>query len=242
MGKLLSFIQFAVRASFVGFVSTITSLTVSACDIDSSEFGPAIVQIAQGGNFSTGVVVDTNRVLTVAHAIDWGEAPVEITANIRGQSTEAVPLLVYQSTDLALLKVDTGSITPIPVATNDLAVDESIWVSGYPLGRARTVESGQVATINSKKIVSSALVMPGVSGGGLVRCVESDGTYELAGIVTSYLATVNGDTTVNSGKSVSLRIAYIRDLMEASARQLNTKQGMQLDIPRSLATHIHTSH
>jgi len=57
-----------------------------------------------------------------------------------------------------------------------------------------------------------------VSGGGLIRCDETRGRYELAGIVTSYLAKISGQEKINTGSSISLRIAYIKKLMSANAQ------------------------
>lgn len=204
-----------VTIAAIGLSLVTSSSFASYCDIDQSEFGHAIVQIEQGGNYSTGVVVGKNRLLTVAHAIDWQTQPITITANIRGRYTTAHPILVYEDTDLALLQVDTGSVQPIPLSRRSLQVDEKIWVSGYPLGRARTIEPGAVSSVESQSIVTSATVFPGVSGGGLVRCDRASGHYELAGIVTSYLASVQNGEYLNTGDSVSLSIGYIRQLMLA---------------------------
>jgi len=203
----------------IGLPLASSSSFASYCDIDQSEFGHAIVQIEQGGNYSTGVVIGKNRLLTVAHAIDWQSQPITITANIRGRYANAHPILVYEDTDLALLQVDTGSVRPIPLSRRSLQVDEKIWVSGYPLGRARTIEPGAVSSVESQSIITSATVFPGVSGGGLVRCDRTSGDYELAGIVTSYLASVQGGEYLNTGDSVSLNISYIRQLMLADVQR-----------------------
>jgi len=84
----------------------------SSCFIHDLSFDDAIIQIEQNGNYSTGVVIAKDRVITVAHALDESQKPMKILANIRGTHTSAQPLLIYKDTDLALLEVNTKNIRP----------------------------------------------------------------------------------------------------------------------------------
>lgn len=191
-------------------------LDIDHCSEDVA-IGRAIIQIQQGGNFSTGVIVAENRLLTVAHAVDW-EKDSPVLANVDGRQVLAQPLLVYGESDLALFELETRSVEPLPIAAKELLNEETVWTSGFPLGQARTLETGQVSSVRDKSVVTSAPVFPGVSGGGLLRCDAASGRYQLAGIVTSYIATVDGQQLTNTGHSVSLRLQHIKRLMESSAR------------------------
>jgi len=200
-----------------------------ACNIDASTIDHAIVQIEQDGNFSTAVVIDENRLLTVAHAIDMEDSPKVITANVRGRYVAASPMLAYLDVDLAVLEADTGNITPLPLAKASLQMNENIWVTGFPLGRARTIETGTVSDIRDDSVITSATVFPGVSGGALIRCNSEQGLHELAGIVTSYVASVNGETVINTGRSVSLRIDYIESLLSSVFQQFDAQNQLSLN-------------
>ena len=197
-----------------------TAINPGYCSGDSV-LGQAVVQIQQGGKFSTGVIVGKNRLLTVAHAVNWDQA-LPVFASVGGELVLAQPLLVYKESDLALFELETKSTKPLPIADRELLPQEHVWTSGFPLGQARTIENGTVSSVREKSIVTSATVFPGVSGGSLVRCDVNTGTYELAGIVTAYVATVDGEEITNTGHSVSLRLRHIKRLMESSKRLVRT--------------------
>src|ERR1700761_3476742 len=88
--------------------------------------GPAVIGLGQGWGRGSGVVIDSNRILTNAHNLRGDE--VTITFH-DGRRESGKVLASDQDLDLAVIEVDTADIEPIEWA--DDASDDSV-----PIGRS----------------------------------------------------------------------------------------------------------
>ncbi|MBT8130626.1 MAG: serine protease, partial [Gammaproteobacteria bacterium] len=98
------------------------------CDTPNSNIRASVVRVATGdGGDASGVVVGDGRVLTAAHVvIDAGMTLVRVDEEYR----KAAVLAIDQESDLALLSVDTGWLTPVQLSHNDLNSYEQVWAIG----------------------------------------------------------------------------------------------------------------
>lgn len=182
------------------------------CDtLPSAETLQSIVRVDSGGGVkASGVIVDIDRVLTVAHIID---SPGTIEIGIRNALRPADVLAVDPAADLALLSVNTGTIRPVPMSFKNLSKTEQVWAVGYPLARRQQTTHGFFQGTERGRLYTTATIDSGSSGGGLFRC--RDGTFELAGIVRGYLAYRRGSQYVNSGDSTSVSASRIKLFLES---------------------------
>lgn len=171
-----------------------------------------IVQIhGDNGGHASGVVIRNNLLLTVAHALAGED---HVFADIHGELLEAVPVIINEARDLALLAVDTGVLQPIAIATAPLNVHERIWAVGFPLGKDQRTSHGVLTQNNNDLLYTTAHINQGTSGGGLLRCADGkNNEYELAGIVRAYIADVTSNQSINIGDSVAVGKSPILDLL-----------------------------
>lgn len=126
------------------------------------------VMVRSGSGQCSGVVLQTNLVLTAAHCISDGMMVDGKPARL-GKIDAKV--------DLALLYCDTIVIDRIAVA--DVAVGDDVFSWGFPLGSPNKVFSkGYVSVIQFETVYTTTVVAPGSSGSGLF-----DSSGRLVGIV-----------------------------------------------------------
>lgn len=209
----------SIRVSLIGFCFTfLFSVNIqaqSACNMPSNDIIDAVVQLkAENLGVSSGVVVGKNRVLTVAHGINL-KRPLYI--RIGDEYLLAKVLVIDEIDDLALVEVDTKSITPINLSKEVLAPNDWVWAMGYPWGKKLRTSIGVVTETKQTKVYSTAYINSGVSGGALLRC-NTDGSehfYELAGIVKAYIADVTSGEALNTGDSVAVAGAILDEIITA---------------------------
>jgi putative serine protease PepD len=149
----------------------------------------------------TGFVIDSNgTIVTNAHVVS-GASAVQVRFEDKGTGVDAQVLGSDQSSDLAVLRVDsskTEHIKPLALADSDtVKVGDLAVAIGYPLGLGRTVTAGIISGVGraiqapngfsiDKVIQTDAPINPGNSGGPLL-----DGAGRVIG-VNSQIATAGG--------------------------------------------------
>ncbi len=176
------------------------------CNQPDAQTLQAILPVATDhGSYATGIVFDTNRVLTAAHAVQGGERfYVKISDTFR----LADLVTIDHSRDLAVLAVNTQAITPLHL--NGLHPHESqqVWAVGYPRAQAMMTSTGVFQDTQGDALHTSASIDSGQSGGGLLSCVN--GAWELLGMLRGYGAYLQGDQYVKiQNHSVSVAAATI---------------------------------
>lgn len=167
---------------------------IGSCDTPHPEILRSVVRVAAGGTGDgSGVVVSQGLVLTAAHVVN--ESPHH-TVDIGNGFQPAALLALDEVADLALLRVDTENLQPIRLSFASLEPTETVWASGFPLALEHVTTSGEfTGTGQSGRLFSSAPINLGVSGGGLLRCV--DGEFTLAGMIRGYGAIWKGDQLIH---------------------------------------------
>ncbi|HEX2387722.1 MAG TPA: trypsin-like peptidase domain-containing protein, partial [Solirubrobacterales bacterium] len=177
-----------------------------------------------GGGTATGsgILIDGDgHVLTNAHVVD-GSSSVTVKFG-DGDPLPAKVLGVDDSTDIAVLSVDAGSVDASPLQLGDsdaVKVGDGAIAIGNPYGLDRTVTSGIISALQrqisapngftiSDVIQTDAAINPGNSGGPLI-----DANGRVIG-VNSQIATGSGSSgsvgigfavPINTAKSVAQQI------------------------------------
>ncbi len=177
-----------------------------------------------GGGTATGsgILIDSDgHVLTNAHVVD-GSASVTVKFG-EGESLPAKVLGADDSTDIAVLSVDAGSVDAKPLDLGDsdaVKVGDGAIAIGNPYGLDRTVTTGIISALQrqisapngftiSDVIQTDAAINPGNSGGPLI-----DAGGRVIG-VNSQIATGSGGSgsvgigfavPINTAKSVAEQI------------------------------------
>jgi putative serine protease PepD len=189
--------------------------------------------VSEGGasGSGTGFVIDSNgTIVTNAHVVQ-GASNVQVRFDDNGSGVDAEVLGSDQSSDLAVLRVDsshTQSIKPLQLADSDTVhVGDLAVAIGYPLGLDRTVTAGIISGLGraikapngfsiDKVIQTDAPINPGNSGGPLL-----DSLGRVIG-VNSQIAT-SGAGTGNIGIGFAVPSNTVRDTVP----QLKSGQGVQ---------------
>jgi Do/DeqQ family serine protease len=174
----------------------------------------------------SGVIVDAAQgyVLTNAHVV---ANETSITITTKDNRRFAAKLVGRDAdTDVAVLKIDTGKLTAVPLGDSDkLQVGDFVVAIGNPFGLGQTVTSGIVSALGRSGlgiegyedfIQTDASINPGNSGGALV-----DLRGNLVGINTAILAPGGG----NIGIGFAVPIDMARRVMDQLIRYGEVKRG-----------------
>lgn len=184
--------------------------TLTQCDPNHHGYKNAIVKLDTfEGQTASGVVIDRNTVLTVAHALSDNAS---LFARINGDFVEAKTVAVNPRLDLALLSVDTSTLEPVPLAANSPRINETMWAVGFPLAAEQRISLGQYKEMYNGRLYTSVHINSGTSGGGLLQC--ENGSPKLAGIVHGYVAMRMGNKRVNIGDSTSVPANVIKQFVD----------------------------
>jgi putative serine protease PepD len=173
--------------------------------------GPGVVSVQAGPAGGTGFVVRRDgTIVTNAHVVAGAE-----TAQVRfgdsGALVEAEVLGADTGSDLAVLRVDPGSVgrlRPLPLANSErVRVGDAVVAIGHPFGLDRTATAGIVSGVGreirapdgfqiDEVIQTDAPINPGNSGGPLL-----DARGRVVG-VNSQIATGGGGGNVGIGFAV----------------------------------------
>lgn len=149
----------------------------------------------------SGVVVDAVRgyVLTNHHLLE-GATAIDVT--LKDRRTYHARLLGWdQATDLAVLKVPSLSVQPLPFGDSDaLEVGDFVIAIGNPFGLGQTVTSGIVSAVGrtgvgnnelGELVQTDASINPGNSGGPLLNLAG-----EVVGINTALIGPSGGNVGI----------------------------------------------
>jgi putative serine protease PepD len=145
--------------------------------------GPGVVSVQAGPASGTGFVVRGDGVIvTNAHVVGGAET-AQVRFNDTGRQVEGDVLGTDPSSDLAVLRVDPGSVgslRPLRLADSDeVRVGDSVVAIGHPFGLDRTATAGIVSGVGreirapdgfqiDEAIQTDAPINPGNSGGPLL--------------------------------------------------------------------------
>lgn len=216
-------VRMIIRKLLVGLIAGSTlswQATVSAnnCGWPQQDALESVVRVmSDDGSHASGVVVGNGTVLTAAHALD---EQFQSYVLIDGQRNLANLILIDRDKDLAVLEVDTGSISPIQLGHQNLDTSAKVWAVGFPRAESKTTSSGsfKVRAATDGALHTTAPIDSGQSGGGLISCEE--GKHVLAGMLRGFAAYVSGDSYVKiKNHSVSVASADIRSFIEVIGKQ-----------------------
>jgi S1-C subfamily serine protease len=146
---------------------------------------PSVVKIQTDQGEGSGVVFDgQGDIVTNAHVVA-GAKKIEVTSSSGGATLSASPVGTFAADDLAVVKVNGGSLKPASWGdSGKTEVGQIVLAMGNPLGLAGSVTNGIVSalhrTVSTKgegsfqgstiadAIQTSAAINPGNSGGALV--------------------------------------------------------------------------
>jgi putative serine protease PepD len=188
--------------------------------------GPGVVSVQAGARGGTGFVVRRDgTIVTNAHVVAGAE-----TAQVRfgdsGEQVDAEVLGTDISTDLAVLRVDPGSVgrlRALPLADSErVRVGDAVVAIGHPFGLDRTATAGIVSGVGreiqapdgfqiDEVIQTDAPINPGNSGGPLV-----DARGRVVG-VNSQIAT-GGAAGGNVGIGFAVPSNTVREVLPALIR------------------------
>ncbi len=180
----------------------------------------------KGESLGSGVVVDAEKgyILTNHHVI---EHAVEISVNLSDGHTLRAELVGSDpETDIAVIRVDNGKLTALPMADSDrLRVGDFAVAIGNPFGLGQTVTSGIISALGRTGlgiegyedfIQTDASINPGNSGGALVNL-----RGELIGINTAILSKSGG----NVGIGFAIPINMARQVMQQLVNHGSVERG-----------------
>jgi putative serine protease PepD len=188
--------------------------------------GPGVVSVQVGPASGTGFVVrGDGTIVTNAHVVGTAE-----TAQVRfgegGETVDAEVLGTDASSDLAVLRVDPGSVgrlRPLPLADSDQArVGDTVVAIGQPFGLDRTATAGIVSAVGREiqapdgfqidhVIQTDAPINPGNSGGPLL-----DARGRVIGVNTQIATGGAGSGNVGIGFAVPAN--RVREVLPALTR------------------------
>lgn len=196
------------------------SQAFSRCHLPSDQQLRAVVKLySEEGDYASAVVLGEGRLITVAHAVAGRES---VLANIEGTLKRATVVARDVSLDLAMLKVNTGSLPALELTNDYIESSDAVWAVGFPLGMEQRTSLGVVQGVSHESIYASAFINSGASGGALLRCERKNGKarFELAGVLKGFLAQNLGGEAVNLGDSVSVSATEIKRFsLRATAAQ-----------------------
>ena len=163
----------------------------------------------------SGVIVSSNGyILTNSHVVDHATTVTVIMAD--KHEYKACVVGTDPKTDIAVLKVDAGSLDPITIGDSDkVQVGDYVLAVGNPFGVGKTVTMGIVSATGRANlgiedyedfIQTDASINPGNSGGALVN-----DRGDLIGINTAILA--NGSEG-NQGIGFAVPVSVARNVMD----------------------------
>ena len=187
--------------------------------------GPGVVSVQAGPASGTGFVVRSDgTIVTNAHVVGDAQTAT-VRFNDSGRLVQAEVLGTDPSSDLAALRVDSGSVDnlrPLPLANSErVRVGDQVVAIGHPFGLDRTATAGIISGVGreiqapdgfqiDEAIQTDAPINPGNSGGPLL-----DTRGRVIGVNTQ-IATAGNQGNVGIGFAVSANT--VRDVIPRLSR------------------------
>jgi putative serine protease PepD len=187
---------------------------------------PGVVSVQAGLASGTGFVVNRDgTIVTNAHVVSDAET-AQVSFGDSGRMIDAEVLGTDVSSDLAVLRVDPGSVDrlrPLPLADSDeVRVGDAVVAVGNPFGLDRTATAGIVSAVGreirapdgfqiDQVIQTDAPINPGNSGGPLL-----DARGRVIGVNTQIATGGSGSGNVGIGFAVPANT--VREVLPALAR------------------------
>jgi serine protease Do len=173
-----------------------------------------LVEEGQASGFVTG---DDGYILTNNHVVG-GADQVRVTLS-DGSTYGAEVVGTDPATDLAVIKIDAGHLTSIPLGDSDnLEVGEWVVAAGNPFGLSSTITAGIVSAKGRNRmgivdyedfIQTDAAINPGNSGGPLVNLHG-----QVVGINTAILTRTGANMGVGFAIPINMAKSVMKDLIE----------------------------
>ena len=186
--------------------------------------GPVEREVQAAGS---GVIVDAKNgyIVTNAHVIENAK---EITVQLLdNRSLTAKVIGTDTGSDIAVLQVQAGNLTEIPIADSDLLeVGDFVVAIGNPFGLGHTVTSGIISALGRSGInpegyedfvQTDASINPGNSGGALVNLGG-----QLVGINSAILSRTGG----NIGIGFAIPSNMMRNVMQQLIKYGEVRRGV----------------
>jgi serine protease Do len=208
--------------------SVVQVLVTGYGPVNEGSDGDAGVVIGRQRATGSGVIIDADGfIVTNAHVVRGGQrvqvvladqtaregAPMRSIGRAPGRVVEAKVVGTAPEVDLALLKIDVGGLTPLPLADyRAVRQGQLVFAFGSPEGLRNTVTMGVVSAVARQPdpdhpmvyIQTDAPVNPGNSGGALVNA-----SGELVGINTFILTQSGGSEGLGFAiPSAIVNVAY----------------------------------
>jgi putative serine protease PepD len=187
---------------------------------------PGVVSVRAGPASGSGFVVrGDGTIVTNAHVVAAAET-AQVSFGDSGRTVEAEVLGTDVSSDLAVLRVDPGSVDrlrPLPLADSDrVGVGDAVVAIGNPFGLDRTATAGIVSAVGREirapdgfqidhVIQTDAPINPGNSGGPLL-----DARGRVIGVNTQIATGGSGSGNVGIGFAVPSNT--VREVLPALTR------------------------
>ena len=188
--------------------------------------GPGVVRVQAGSATGTGFVVrNDGTMVTNAHVVGDSQT-AQVRFADRGALVDAEVLGSDRSSDLAVLRVDPGSVDrldPLTLAdSGKVAVGDAVVAIGHPFGLERTTTAGIVSGLEreiqapdgfqiDEVIQTDAAINPGNSGGPLL-----DSRGRVVGVNTQIATGGSGSGNVGVGFAVPSNT--VREVLPALSR------------------------
>jgi len=247
-GLAVAFIVVLVRPELMRGVSGENTPASYADAVDLSSASVAniytkrLVQDAAGGaaqarfrvetSFASAVIIDSEGYLVTNYHVIASAAEIRVQLT-DGRITEPVTVGVDAETDLALLKVDLGTLPAISIGRSDkLRIGDVVLAIGNPYGLTTSVTQGIVSATGrgllnlvtfENFIQTDAAINAGNSGGALIN---SNG--ELVGINTAVLAQDRGTEGIGFAIPVDL-VRGVIDQIKKNGRVIRGYMGLLPD-------------
>jgi S1-C subfamily serine protease len=129
---------------------------------------PAVVSIKTGDGRGSGVIIDPSGTIVTNRHVVAGHRQVSVkttSGTYTGVVTEN-----HSGVDLALVKINPKQPLPcIHLATESLAIGQSVYALGNPVGLENTFTNGIISHLNGGDVLHTAAIAPGSSGSPLLN-------------------------------------------------------------------------